>query len=304
MKTWCFYHTDLDGFTSGAIIRYFEPEVVMYPIDYGQPFPWHKIESDDIVYMADFSLAPFENMENLYYNCKKLIWIDHHHEIIQDYKKSKLYKKIDGIQESGIGACVLCWEYFTEIVEKGSWQAIPEAVQMAGEYDVRNHLNIKTVPFFYGMEARHADPEDSIKFNRLWKKLFENPYERNVETKQNLIDEIVDDGRAIHRYVKKFYKKYSDVYSFFCYFEDMRVLCVNIALTGSLILEHLFNPKKHDCMMTFAYNGQGWSVSMYGKGGNNLAKIAKKYGGGGHKEAAGFRVKSFKIKNGKLTAKV
>lgn len=39
-----FYHSaDLDGFCSGAIIKYSFPECELIPINYGDTFPWEII---------------------------------------------------------------------------------------------------------------------------------------------------------------------------------------------------------------------------------------------------------------------
>jgi len=39
-----FYHNqDLDGYRSGAIVKYRFPDAVMYPINYGDEFPWGEI---------------------------------------------------------------------------------------------------------------------------------------------------------------------------------------------------------------------------------------------------------------------
>jgi len=86
----CFYHSaDLDGHCSGAIVKHFNPECEMFPINYGQTFPWEKIQEDEWIYMVDFSLQPFEDMVKLNQSCN-LVWIDHHATAIEDRRKSGL----------------------------------------------------------------------------------------------------------------------------------------------------------------------------------------------------------------------
>jgi len=61
MSMKCFYHgSDLDGYCSGAIVKYRYPECEMQPIDYGAQFPMDKIELGETVYMVDFALQPFD----------------------------------------------------------------------------------------------------------------------------------------------------------------------------------------------------------------------------------------------------
>jgi nanoRNase/pAp phosphatase (c-di-AMP/oligoRNAs hydrolase) len=42
-------------------------------------------------------------------------------------------------------------------------------------------------------------------------------------------------------------------------------------------------------MMPFCFDGKQWTYSMYTLKDINVSEIAKKYGGGGHKKAAGFQ---------------
>ena len=43
---------DLDGWCSGAIVKYKFPEAEMFPINYGDKFPWEEIKPDDVVYLS------------------------------------------------------------------------------------------------------------------------------------------------------------------------------------------------------------------------------------------------------------
>ena len=70
-----------------------------------------------------------------------------------------------------------------------------------------------------------------------------------------------------------------------------RCLCVNTPEQGSLFLTmtNVFNPKEHDLMFTYSFNGDKWCYGWYTDGHPevNCSEIAKKYGGGGHQGAAG-----------------
>lgn len=60
-------------------------------------------------------------------------------------------------------------------------------------------------------------------------------------------------------------------------------------MTNSQIFDSVYDPNKHDGMLTFAWKKGMWTVSMYGTKGIDLSAIAKKHGGGGHKQACGFQ---------------
>ena len=65
-----FYHKrDLDGHCYGAIVKYalltddVKPEeIMMWPYDYGEPFPFDEIPDGVIVYMVDITTNPYEIM--------------------------------------------------------------------------------------------------------------------------------------------------------------------------------------------------------------------------------------------------
>jgi len=272
----CFYHgSDLDGYCSGAIVKYFRPICELYPIDYGQNFPWEEIEDGEEVYMVDFSLQPFEDMKRLNDLCK-LIWIDHHKSAIEACEEEK-YTSIHGIRRIGIGACALVWEYFT-IAET------PYAVKLLAEYDVWNHSNPDTLPFQYGCRLYNTNPssEEGMKF---WREFFNS--EDNINVKA-----LVAEGKICLRYEEQINRKYCERYVFETELEGLKAIAVNKGISNSKLFKGFYDPRKHDIMITFCYLGDKWTVSLYSdKKGIDVSIIARKYGGGGHKGAAGFQCK-------------
>ena len=63
---------------------------------------------------------------------------------------------------------------------------------------------------------------------------------------------------------------------------------MNIGLVGSDWFKSV-DDGSYDILMPFSFNGRNgtWTYSMYSKT-VDVSEIAKKYGGGGHKGAAGF----------------
>lgn len=78
------HRADFDGVCSAAIVKKFVPDCELHGIDYGDPFPWQKVEPLEAngmrslrrVFLLDFSLPP-EDMKKLA-ACCDLVWIDHH----------------------------------------------------------------------------------------------------------------------------------------------------------------------------------------------------------------------------------
>jgi oligoribonuclease NrnB/cAMP/cGMP phosphodiesterase (DHH superfamily) len=289
LKTICFTHTDLDGHAAGAVVRHFIPEVQIIPINYGEPFPWDEIDTDTKVYMTDYSLQPWIKMELLMENCKELIWIDHHQSAIDDYKASGL--EIHGIQRVGIGACQLAWEWFTFVHGNRTGTRfngptnVPDAIQLLAQWDVWDHSDPRSNHFQYGMRALQTDPsQDKTKY--LWDMLL-------GDHSDDLVAEICESGHMVYAYAMKSVRGYVANYSFDTEIEGLRAVAVNKMNCNSLAFEDAFDPERHDCMLSFGWTGSCWTVSLYSKSdGPDVSKIAKSWGGGGHRCAAGFQVKS------------
>lgn len=283
----CFYHSaDLDGHCSGAIVKFFNPECELFPINYGQDFPWDKIEKMERVFMVDFSLQPFEGMQRLNTLCD-LVWIDHHKTAIDDAPTAGLLLK--GLQRVGIGACALTWEYFSS-------EPVPYAVILLAEYDVWNHTDTWTLPFQYGLRLKNTWPEERL----IWGDLFRGGVDA--------VRPYVEAGRVILEYEAQTNAKFCKAYAFETLFNwghkdcpneypthQFKAICVNKGFTNSKVFDSAWNPEKHDLMITFCrlpLPKQQWTVSLYSdKPEINCGAIAKSFGGGGHKGAAGFQCK-------------
>jgi uncharacterized protein len=286
----CFYHSaDLDGHCSGAIVRHVDPSTELYAINYGQDFPWGNIYSTDTVVMVDFALQPFSDMVRLARKCN-LIWIDHHQTAIDEYDKSGL--KLPGLRRIGIGACQLTWEYFQNMLVGNH---IPKAVELLAEYDVWNHSNPMTLPFQYGMRLKDTWPDKSMD---LWKSLFIGG--------QDVCEPIATAGSTILEYEQQTNAKFCKSYAFSTAipaypgtFDDvppmLKAICINKGFTNSKVFDSVWNPNEYDLMITFCrlpLPKRQWTVSLYSdKPDVDCGQIAKNFGGGGHKGAAGFQCK-------------
>jgi hypothetical protein len=83
-------------------------------------------------------------------------------------------------------------------------------------------------------------------------------------------------------------------YGFDVDFEGLHFLACNHARFNSLLFIAGVKPE-HDALLGFNWSGKEWRISLYHAPGHeqhDLSAIAVKYGGGGHRGACGFRVKS------------
>lgn len=275
----CFYHkSDLDGICSGAIIKYKYPECEMIGVDYGDDInPLDHIDLGKECYVVDFAFSS-EIMEKLFYKTH-LIWIDHHKssfDIVNKINNSHgiVGTTIHGKREIGKAGCELTWEYlFPE-------REMPEAIQLLGRYDVWDNSaewcwENRTLPFQYGMKSLNRSVD-----SKFWHLLFSD---------NRQINKIVDKGILILVYQKEQNKKILENNYFEREFQGLKAICLNNQVYNSQVFDSLWDEDKYDIMICFAYTGKHWKVSLYStKDSVDCSELAKEFGGGGHKGAAGF----------------
>jgi uncharacterized protein len=282
----CFYHgADLDGQCSGAIIKYRNPEAILHPINYSDPFPWDIIRPGDMVYVADYHLQPFSDMIRLNSSCH-LIWIDHHISAIREYDESG--EKIVGLRNAKYSACELTWMYFF------SDEDMPEFIHLLGRYDVWDHSDPARwddyiLPFQYGLRLEDADPSRNWEF---WDLLFSTASAEDPDgtLHQAVYDATIEQGQVILAYLKQSNAHYTRALAFEIQWEGLRALAVNKGLSSSMDFEGAYNPSRHQIMIAYSHlKGRRWVVSIYSDNPDvDCAAIAKRHGGGGHRGAAGF----------------
>ena len=284
----CFYHgADNDGKLSGALIKlYYEDcgeNVEMYPFDYGQTFPWELVKGREVI-MVDLALQPFSEMVKLKAEASVLIWIDHHASAIDEYSKLE-DQNMGGVQNVKFAACEFTWMFRPDNARIPHTQ-IPFGIKMVGRYDVWDHSNPDALPFKYGLEARQIDPSKSDCDWDLIRAMEEGSPE--------LVCEVLREGRIMHKYAQADFKRYAESAAFDTVIDGHRVVALNRMYGGSQSIESVFKKGVHEFMVAFGYmpkSNNQWTVGMYSDEGLiDLGALAKKFGGGGHKGAAGFQI--------------
>lgn len=280
------HHNDHDGFCSAAIVSHFEKnnKKEFFCSDYTTPIlDLTKDKKYEKIYVVDISFD-LKTMKELKNRCDNIIWIDHHQSAMEKLDEFEA----DGIRKIGKSACRLCWEYlFPE-------EKIPYGVKLIDKFDIFDNSNEKlwdnyVYPFKLGMECYDMQPDDNIK---IWNKIFKDD--------ETFLKDTVNKGKTINKYLSRQFKKIAEETSFEIKFEGKNAVVVNTPFFGSFSVDPVYDPKKHDIMMVFKYSKDKYSVSLYTtKRDVDVAKIAEKYGGGGHKKAAGFSCKQlpFKLPN-------
>lgn len=324
METVCIYHSrDLDGWMSAAIVKKWfinkhpnydgvddlnndshsitPPDeettgerLAFLGWDYGNPIP--DLSEYDKVIMCDISFPP----DVMLSMSEKLTWIDHHSSAIQDnISISTRYADgtaqdvvagrdiantyVTGIRDTKYAACELTWKYFFPK------ETMPEIVRLLGRYDCFGHKGTDeeqtVLEFQYGARQSISNYEDAYR------------YLTNRED-ESAVYEIHQAGIVIYKYLvseaKQTYKKafpIEIIESTENYNRFKKFLCVNQERFNPINFGIDYHKDGYDGFACFWYNNNKWSFSLYNDNGLvDCSKIAKQFGGGGHKGASGFVV--------------
>lgn len=281
------YHdADLDGICSGAIAHMKYPEAMLLGHDYKRPFNIECVQPGEDVIMADISL-PMPLMEQVAERSKSFLWLDHHVSALKEYEShfgvvagthnTLGHKNLRYIYRPDISACEICWKEFFP------GQVMPESVHMLGEYDTwRGHgsdrWNNVILPFQYGMRITGFTPE-SLAF-----------FLKNSQSNE----EVIMVGKSILLYQasqdKRLMEKSFDARLNIPAEQGViRCLVCNGAY-NSTAFESKWDKEKYDAMVGILFDGKMWGISLRTTKDIDLSAIAKSFGGGGHKKAAGCGV--------------
>lgn len=276
----CFYHNDIDGRCAGAIVarftnNYNKQDFIEYKYD--GPIPTELITEGEDVYFVDlsFSANSKDKLDEILHekHCN-LVWCDHHDSSMNLIMDHPEYAEIPGIRKIGISGAALTWMYFYGC----PFEKIPRFVQLVSDFDCWIFSYGSTTLWFkYGIESQNYGV-----MSPLWNALVRDEINDNRE----YLSKLVENGEIISKYVKREYKEYLKRYGYVTELDGNACLVVNRS-ANSLIFGDKIND--YPLVALWAYDGKQYKYSIYTESDAiDCAKIAEKYGGGGHKKAAGF----------------
>ena len=290
MKTLIIHHHDLDGYVAGDIALLKYPDAETLSLGYDKPDlepDMERLNAYALVVIVDYCL-PAPLMREL---CRRgtAIWIDHHVSAIRSAAEEG-FDSLPGLRSDPDAppecGAELAWRFFLG-------GEPPRFVRLVGEYDTfrNSHAPIfdeEVMPFFYATQL-HFD-EEYLPANAA------SPAFR-LKTAADFQDEarceeLLRQGRLIRDYVEEHYRRATAEAAYVRQIWGCRVLCFNCHGHGSVAVKPAFDPEKHDIMLRYSYNGHKWGYGIFTDGeakpAVDVAAIARHYGGGGHRCAAGF----------------
>ncbi len=275
----CFYHkSDLDGHCSGAIVKMKYPECEMFGVDYIDDLVGVSLKEGETIFVVDFSFSP-GGMDVLIIECN-LIWIDHHKSAIKKMEDFTPGHSIQGLRSVGKAGCELTWMYLYPN------DPVPEVVTLLGRYDVWDHeSNQDVLPFQYGIREQ----KNTLPHSEIWSILFK-------DISRIHIADICDKGVIIQKYQAAQDEKYAKGMSYEVEFEGLRALVMNKPYSNSKVFDSIYDPERHDIMILFGVKPGEFKYTLYtDKTEIDVSELAVKYGGGGHRGAAGFYSKEMVV---------
>lgn len=304
------YHdADFDGKLSNEVCRYHltglhpDANVHSYGWDYGRTLPlliplaevlpnktavdW---EDYDEIYIVDLSVDALMERPELR---DKIIWIDHHKSAIERWSA----RGLKGYRIDGVAACRLCWQWFTarplnlpQIRDYIDRKVVePTMIRLVGEYDVWDHRDPDAKALQFGLRALSDDGLAGLIHYQLAcgpKDVVDRLY----------LQPALEQGRAIKAYCDRQNDEYSASCSHTIRFEGLNFCALNIGQRGNSDLMRGGITPDHQALFAWRHVGLGNNpiyVSLYHAPGHedlDLSEIAKRWGGGGHRGACGFRI--------------
>ncbi len=275
------YHSkDMDGLCCGAIIRKMYPSATLIGYDYGQDFDMSIVEGQDVI-MADVSM-PMNKMATIASLSKSFLWIDHHQTAIDEYNAatSDWMYPFNAVLDVRLSACELTWKALSSAF-------VPDIVRLVGKYDTwrdyGSHVwNTVVLPFQYGLRLNVKTVDD---------------FPVITGHDDDFIRDTIIAGSNILRYQDQQNEYLCSHSAFDTMLGDFKAIALNTPVDVSRVLRSAHDPNVHHIMMCFSYNGNEWTVSLRSERYDvHCGEIAKQYGGGGHKGAAGFKTQNLPFK--------
>jgi len=276
-----YHHDDNDGCCAAAIAGNSydrnEFDIKFVPINYGkESWSEDEIKAAEEVWLVDFTS---DKMDEFVKACgSKLIWIDHHKTAVEKFPGLWSSSSITGIRSLQKAACVLTWEF-----THPESTSLPVTVAYIGDKDLWKFEYVETRAFTAGFSLMVKTPYDAV-----WAVLLGSKYEDTVN-KMISIGELLLESQSYK--IQKAFDRGVD-----CVFHNWNARLVNTTGSISELGEFIYKKPEYDIAIMWQAVEDMVVFSLRSDSGNpdspDCAEIAQHYGGGGHKNAAGFQKKN------------
>ena len=258
------YHNDEDGFGAAwAAWKKFKDKAKYIIAEHQTPQP--KFLKGKEVYLLDFCY-PEKIMKKIARDNKRVVVIDHH---ITQKKAGELADDFSFSLKNS--AAVLAWKYFHP------QKPLPKLLLYVEDIDLWKFKMKFTREIIASLDTY------DFKF-KVWDRIA-----RDLENPRSAKKYIME-GKAIMKYQNMIVEKLANN-GIKAALDGKKAVAVNSPILESEIGDYIRRNKKAMGLIWSSRNGR-IEVSLRSDGSIDVSEIAKKYGGGGHRQAAGFTFKS------------
>jgi nanoRNase/pAp phosphatase (c-di-AMP/oligoRNAs hydrolase) len=292
-----FHHNDLDGRAAAAIIyqNYCNNpinEFKFIEVNYNtSDLNADEVEDCDTVFIVDYSISQ-KNLPELIKireKAERLYWIDHHKTSMEiQATDPKFFNSIQGIRIDGYSGALLAWywvAYYTESTKydpeltvadiERRLEVCPMWVRLVDDWDTFK-LKLESKEFKLGIESVDHRPTADC-----WKNLFRSIWSEN---------KFIGAGAIITRYLANQDAALVKSQGFEAELNGVKCFVMNRVGNSTMFGDKYY---EYPFVCTCSFNGKRWTYSLYSNGAHDVSVIAKSYGGGGRRGAAGFTIDEF-----------
>jgi uncharacterized protein len=255
-----------DGFTAAWACWLVHPDWEFYPAIHGDPPPdVHGRE----VYMLDFSYKKPVMLE-LASKATKITVLDHHKTAEADLQELLMERgsNIFGTFDLSHSGARLAWDYFH------SDEPVPLLIRYVEDRDLWKFTYSATKPISSWLFSKDYTFDNWNDARNTLELYFTEALHSGLAILDKHSKDVLELSKLKFRY---------DI-------NGHSVWCVNVPYTYASDMGHLLG-EGEPFAATFFYDGEGFVFSLRSaEDGIDVSEIAKKYGGGGHKHAAGFKI--------------
>lgn len=235
------------------------------PVQYGERFP--EIESGDVVYFVDFS-PKREQLDRLLEVAHRVLILDHHKTAIEELADYQNGEKLEKYVELGQSGAVMAWKYF-----RGDHVPVPGVLLFIQDRDLWEWKLTKS------KEINAFIRSIPMSFEEWDKRFLEEPDWVAIAAQGAAI--LREQDRVVQEHVRR--ARMVDIGGHVAPAVNATVYFSEIA--GELAMTHETFGAAY-----FIRSDGKVQYSLRSRGDFDVSEVAKQYGGGGHRNAAGFEV--------------
>lgn len=257
------YHAECNDGFGGAFAAWkkFGDSADYIPIEHQRPLP--EGLNGKQIFFIDISLENEQDIEKLTKNNESVILIDHHKT---NEEKLSFFKEYSF--DNNHSGAVLAWKYFH--LDK----PVPKILLLVEDMDLWKWEYPETANFVAALALYDYNFET-------WDKIYSDAED------DKKLREYLSKGEVINTYIKRIADdliKHAQKVTF----EGYEVYSANVHHPIKSFVGPVLREKHPPFAITWVQEGDRIHVSLRSNGMVDVSEIAKKYGGGGHKAAAGF----------------